>query len=82
MTVAVVVFFVAVLNLPFWRTLLSAIAPSRTYDWMFIAACVVAMLALFNLVLTILGTRLTFKPLVIFLLPVTAGVSYFMWEYG
>ena len=81
-TLAVVAFFVAVLNLPFWRTLLTAIDPSRTYDWLFIGACVIAMFALFNLVLTILGTRATFKPLVMFLLPVTAGVSYFMWEYG
>ena len=81
-TLAVVAFFVVVLNLPFWRTLLTAISPSRPYDWMFIAACGVTMLALFNLVLTILGTRHTFKPIVILLLPITAGISYFMWEYG
>ena len=81
-TLAVVAYFVAVLNLPFWRTLVTAVEPSRTYDWLFIGGCFVAMFALFNLVLTILGTANTFKPLVMFLLPVTAGISYFMWEYG
>ncbi len=81
-TLAVAAYFVTILNLPFWRALFTAVAPSRTYDWMFIAASFAALLALFNLALTILGTRFTFKPLVILLLPVTAAVGYFMWEYG
>ena len=81
-TIAVAAYFVAVLNLPLWRTLIQDIAPSRAYDWMFIAACGVLVFASFILALTILGTRHTFKPLVMLLLPVTAGISYFMWEYG
>ncbi len=81
-TLVVVAYFVMVLNLPFWRTLLAAVSPARTTDWLFIGGCFFAMFALYNLVLTILGTRRTFKPLVMFLLPVTAGISYFMWEYG
>ena len=81
-TFLAVAYFVVILNLPFWRTLISAVAPSRTYDWLFVGACFAAMSGLFYLVLTILGTRYTFKPLVMILLPITAGISYFMWEYG
>ncbi len=81
-TLAVAAYFVAVLNLPFWRALFRAIDTSRATDWLFAGASGVALLALFNLLLTILGTRHTFKPLVMLLLPVTAGISYFMWEYG
>jgi lipid A ethanolaminephosphotransferase len=81
-TLAAAAFFAFALNVPFWRKLVAAVAPSGTYEWLFIGATAIAVLAAFNFILTILGTRLTFKPLVIALLPVTAGISYFMTEYG
>ncbi len=79
---AVAIYFAAILNLPFWRAVRRAVDPHSLYDVMFLAAVAVAVVAVFNLVLTILGTRHTFKPLVMLLLPVTAAASYFMWEYG
>lgn len=81
-TLAVAAFFALAINTPFWRKLLAAVAPNGTYEWLFIGATFVVILGLFILALTILGTRLTFKPLVIALLPITAGISYFMNEYG
>lgn len=39
-------------------------------------------LAAFYLAITILGTKWTFKPLLMIVLPATAAISYFMREYG
>jgi len=79
---AVSAYFATILNLPFWRALLQAIDTSRLSDWLFAATTGVALFALINLALTLICTRHTFKPLVMVFLPVTAAISYFMWEYG
>ena len=81
-SLALAVFFVAVLNIPFWRLLYRVVEPRGAYDWAFIAALFVALLAVTYMVILLLAVRPLLRPVVGLLLPVTAAASYFMLEYG
>lgn len=76
------VFFVAVLNAPFWRLFHRVVEPRGLYDWAFLAAFFVALLAVFYMVIMLLAVRPLLRPVMLLLLPVTAAASYFMLEYG
>ena len=75
-------FFLFVLNVPFLHRLFDAVKPANVYEWLFALATIYVALAAFFVAFTILGTKWTFKPLLYIALPVTAALSYFMWEYG
>lgn len=81
-SLALAVFFVVVLNLPFWRLFHQVVAPRTPYEWLFIVAVFVALLALTYLIVMLLAVRPLLRPVVGLLLPVTAAASYFMLEYG
>lgn len=75
-------YFTFVLNLPFWRRMVAAVAPDSTADWAFLAATAAVLGLAFTVAFMVIGTRTTFKPLLLVLLPATAAASYFMQTYG
>ncbi len=81
-SLALAVFFVVVLNLPFWRLFHQVVAPRSLYEWLFIAGVFVALLSLTYMIVMLLAVRPLLRPVLGVLLPVTAAASYFMLEYG
>ena len=81
-TLAVALYIVAVLNLPFWKLFLGTVAPNSVSEWAFVAATAVGLLALLNAILLSFALRPVFRIVLAVLLPVTAAASYFMHEYG
>jgi lipid A ethanolaminephosphotransferase len=81
-TLIATAFFVFALNVPFWSRFLTATEPAGFAAWLFVAATAVFVPAVFFLAITILGTKWTFKPLMMIALPITASLSFFMHEYG
>lgn len=75
-------FFVLVLNLPFWQRFLHVVEPKSVYDWTFIAAVLVSLLIVSYMIILLLAVRPLLRPIMTVLLPVTAAASYFMLEYG
>lgn len=81
-SLALAAFFVAVLNIPFWRLLYRTVEPRGFYDWAFMGALFVALFAVTYLAILIMATRPVLRPVMTLLLPLTAAASYFMLEYG
>ncbi len=81
-TLATAVYFVAVLNAPFWQLLYCFVDPKGTVDWVLLAATALALVVLFNLALMLIAVRPVYRVVVAILLPVTAAASYVMHEYG
>ncbi|MEZ5898236.1 MAG: phosphoethanolamine--lipid A transferase [Hyphomicrobiaceae bacterium] len=79
---ALALFFVAVLNIPFWRLFFRVVKPHTPYEWGFTAALFIALLAVTYMIVLLLAVRPLLRPVVGLLLPITAAASYFMLEYG
>ena len=75
-------FVVAILNIPFWRLFYRVLAPQSAYEWGFMAAVFIALLAAAYLSFLLLAVRPLLRPVVGLLLTMTAAASYFMLEYG
>jgi lipid A ethanolaminephosphotransferase len=75
-------FLAFVVNTPFWSRFFTAVEPASVYEWLFALATAVIAFCGFYIAITILGTKWTFKPLLMVALPVTAAVTFFMREYG
>ncbi len=70
-------------NAPLWRALLQVDHGGSVWsEALFLISFFVALLAIFNAMVTLFGFRYLFKPVVIFLLLSSALVSYFMNQYG
>jgi lipid A ethanolaminephosphotransferase len=81
-TFVTALYFVAVLNAPFWQLLYRFVDPNRAEDWFLLAVTALALVVLFNLALMLIAVRPLFRLVLAVLLPVTAAASYFMHEYG
>lgn len=81
LTLACVLFLLVFCNVPFWSRLLQ-IYPLTTSSWLSLAALFACLLALFNLVLTLLAWPYVLRPVLTVLLFMTALVAYFMNQYG
>jgi lipid A ethanolaminephosphotransferase len=78
----VAAYFVAVLNIAFWRQFLAAVAPRTTYELLFVAATMVVAFCLLVLFLGLFALPRVFKPVMTVLLLVSAAAAYFINEYG
>lgn len=76
------VYLIGGLNAPFWRGLFTAVEPSGTYEWLFLAAVFVVIVAVYALALTIFSLPYVLKPLIAALIMVAAALHYFTAEYG
>ena len=81
-TLCVITFILAVLNTPFWTRLYTAVDPENAFEWCFLGAVFFAALAALNLALTVLVPAPFLKTVAIPLIVLSAGVSYYMSEYG
>jgi lipid A ethanolaminephosphotransferase len=75
-------YFVAVLNIAFWRQFFAAVAPASVYEFLFVAVTVVIAFCLLVLFFGLFALPSVFKPVMTLLLLLTAAVAYFMNEYG
>ncbi len=80
-TLSLVLFFLLFCNLPFWGNLLAA-QPMNVANLPGLAAIFLFLLALFNLVLTLLTWPFVLRPILTLLLVATAFAAYFMNQYG
>lgn len=71
-----------VLNGAFWSGLIHAVHPNAVGEWLFIAALVVALVAIFNAVLSLAAFPYVLKSTLVMLVLVSAPVAFFAWEYG
>lgn len=79
-TLVASIFLLAAFNLPLFRHLASLV--EQTGGWLIPGIFLAIVLFIFNLILNLLATRWTLKPLLITLLLLSAGATYFMQEYG
>jgi lipid A ethanolaminephosphotransferase len=75
-------YFVAVLNIAFWRQFFAAVAPASVYEFLFVAAMIVIAFCLLVLFFGLFALPRIFKPVMTLLLLLSAAVAYFMNEYG
>lgn len=75
-------YFLAVLNVAFWRQFIAALAPLDGYEQLFIAATAAAGLGLMALFFSLFSSRYLLKPAITVLLLLTSAAAYFMTEYG
>lgn len=75
-------FFLVPLNIAFWRQMTAALQPIGLHEGLFIAATGFVGFGLLSLFLGVLANQYLFKPIVTVLLLVTAGVAYFINEFG
>jgi len=75
-------FFVAVLNLAFWRQLFATVAPRNPYELLFVAALVVVAFCCLVLFFGAFAVPGIFKPAMSLFLLASAAVAYFTNEYG
>ena len=75
------VYLLACLNLPLWQRLF-AITSSDTKGFLLCAAFMLMLLGVFTFCLTVAAFKPVYKPLLIILITVSAGVAHFMGEYG
>lgn len=80
--VATGVFLGLCLNTRFYADFYAALQPASAYDWAFMAATAAGIVALYVLVLTIFALPYVLKPVIVAVILLTAGVGYFMREYG
>lgn len=75
--------FLLFYNVPLWQHLYQVVAPHGVASGLFTLLVIgILFTAAFNLVLTALAFRWTFKPLLTVLLLCAASVAYFMNQYG
>lgn len=79
-TCAATLVLMAAFNVPLWQHLLS-ISIQGSGLWVGLSFAALVALA-FNVLLNLMATRWTLKPLLIVLFIVSAGVAYFMNQYG
>lgn len=82
LVVAASIYIVAILNVRFWSQAYQAVAPAEVYEWLFLAAALVALVAAHVAALSLFATRYVLKPLIAVLIVVTASIAYWMHEYG
>jgi lipid A ethanolaminephosphotransferase len=75
-------YFVAVLNVAFWRQFWAAVAPTNTYELLFVAATVVVAFCVLVLLLGLFALPRIYKPAMALVLLTSAAVAYFINEYG
>ncbi len=75
------VLLLAFYNFPLWHHL-HDITPSGWQSVIMMGAFALMVLAIFNFVLTLLAFKWVFKPALTLLLLISAGVAYFMGQYG
>ena len=78
----VAAFFVAALNVAFWRQLIAALAPLDAVESLFVVAIAATFFALLGLFLSLFAIPYVFKPVIAVLLLVTSAAAYFINEYG
>lgn len=78
----VAAFFVAALNVAFWRQSIAALAPVGVQEALFVAAIAVAFFGLLSLFLSLFAIPYVFKPVIALLLLMTSAAAYFINEYG
>lgn len=76
------VFVAFALNVPFWQKLMTTVEPDDLFEWSFIASIAIGLVLAVHLIFLIVGAPYAFKGLIAVALPLTAGASYFMSEYG
>lgn len=76
-----VLFFLVFCNVPFWGRLL-AVQPPNASNLLGLVAVFTFLLAVFNLLLTLLAWPFVLRPVLTVLLIATAFVAYFMNQYG
>lgn len=79
---AAALYLALALNTLFFSDLIAALAPSSAHDWAFAGAAGLLVVALYVLVLTVFALPYVLKPVIIGLVLVAVGVTYFMREYG
>ena len=78
----VAAFFVAALNVAFWRQFAEALAPLDMQAWLFIAAVGITALVLLSLFFSLFTPRYLFKPAITVFLLLTSAAAYLVNEYG
>jgi lipid A ethanolaminephosphotransferase len=81
-TLLVSAYIAIVLNIAFWARLTSVVQPDSASDWLFIAALVGTLVAIFNAALSLAAFPFVLKPTVAIFVLTSAIVGYFTWEYG
>lgn len=82
MLLLVSVFFVGVSNQPFWAAALAHRTADDLESWLFAVSASVLLVALHVVLLSLVATRRTVRPLLTLLLVGTAFASYFMGRYA
>lgn len=75
-------FFLVPLNIAFWSRMTAALQPIGLHEGLFIAATGFVGFGLLSLFLGLFANPYLFKPIVTVLLLATAGVAYFINEFG
>jgi lipid A ethanolaminephosphotransferase len=75
-------FVVAAGNGPFWQAALEDRNAAEPGTWLFVGAVFVAFSAFYFSVVALLAGRRTVRPLLAFVIVLTAGASYYMDRYG
>jgi len=78
---AIALFFLVFYNFAFFRNLF-ATYPLTAVNLVFIASIAILVFAVFTLLLTLLSSRYTLKPVLMVLFPVSALAAYFMDSYN
>jgi lipid A ethanolaminephosphotransferase len=82
LVLCVCAYFVAVGNHSFWASALADRSPGDAGTWRFGIGVFILLVLLHFIVLSVIATRLTTKPLLTLLLVCTAFASYFMGKYS
>ena len=82
LVLCVCAYFVAVGNHSFWASALADRSPGDAGTWRFGIGVFVLLVLLHFIVLSVIATRRTTKPLLMLLLVCTAFASYFMGKYS
>lgn len=82
LTLGASAFVVTVYNLSFWKTFISATGGAQLGNAPVYVGAFVALVLLFNAILTLINFRFVIKPVLTVLFIAAAAASYFMNEYG
>ena len=80
--VATIAFFLIFANHAFWQRLGVGLGALSAQNWLTYVAVAGILLALLSLLLALFTPRVALKPILIALLVIAAGASYFMDNYG
>ena len=81
-TACAAAFFVAVLNIAFWRQFFAIVAPRNAYELVFVVSTVLVASCLLLLFFGLFALPRVFKPVMTIFLLLGAAVAYFINEYG